>query len=404
MRLVVAVGSLLLLSSAALAQPADAELRGTLLAEPGGEPIGRALVQLLDAHGQPIAATLSAADGSFLFREASPAGSGVRRVRVRRLGFGEWTSEPVAPPVPGAPPLRLRVPVEPVELEPLQVVQGRRCDSPLEEARRAYDLYRAMVRSLEPVVWTEREGLLRFRVRVTGTIRDRDGEKPDRETIHPKAARLIDTATVLVERPFASPRPEDLAERGYVRVVQDSLSVYFAPTASVLVSESFRETHCFGMREPAEGPGIGLSFRPVLDREAADVEGVVWLGPGAREVHSVEFRFTKLDEHVERHDLRVLRARYQREVHRRRRPEGLHLDVHPLRLEEERFGGRLDFDVLADGRRITRRWELRFPFLGAWARRFGEDHRGPTIELWPYADDVIRRGEVLAVLETGGGR
>ena len=66
---------------------------------------------------------------------------------------------------------------------------------------------------------------------------------------------------------------------GYVRQAPRGQFDYFAPDAAVLLSSSFLDTHCFRLQDAPPGePGlIGLAFQPRQDRHLPDVDGVFWL-------------------------------------------------------------------------------------------------------------------------------
>ncbi|MDQ6828778.1 MAG: carboxypeptidase-like regulatory domain-containing protein, partial [Gemmatimonadota bacterium] len=140
------------------------------------------------------------------------------------------------------------------------------------------------------------------------------------------------------ENPFFSASPDSLARFGYVhlsREITDS-TIFYAPDAKVLLSESFVATHCLRTRTgDARHPrDVGLVFEPSSGRRAgvdgalhADVRGVLWVDGGTSELRTLEFTYTGL-------------------------PHGV---------SESHANGRVDFLRLAGGAVVVREWVVRAP-------------------------------------------
>ncbi|HUK64912.1 MAG TPA: hypothetical protein VLV15_16355, partial [Dongiaceae bacterium] len=140
------------------------------------------------------------------------------------------------------------------------------------------------------------------------------------------------TDTITDAQPFSTPAtPEDLAAYGYGVGGPNRDSVYAGPDADVLLSDAFARTHCFHVRLDAEKhPGlVGLAFTPARKVSFAEVMGVIWLDSASARLRSVEFRHTNLF------------------------PE-----ISPLH-----YGGRIEFEQLAGGPWIVRRWYIRLPVV-----------------------------------------
>ena len=85
--------------------------------------------------------------------------------------------------------------------------------------------------------------------------------------------------------PFESRPAEDLIENGFVqRDGRDFL--YYAPDASVLLSDAFLDTHCFKMVASRNEEGlVGLGFEPTGDEKSVpDIQGTMWLHPETAEL------------------------------------------------------------------------------------------------------------------------
>ncbi|HET9947320.1 MAG TPA: carboxypeptidase-like regulatory domain-containing protein, partial [Longimicrobiales bacterium] len=96
-------------------------------------------------------------------------------------------------------------------------------------------------------------------------------------------------------RPFESRPAEDLVARGFVQ--RDGRDwVFYAPDASVLLSDAFLDTHCFRLAEGEPGL-IGLAFEPTRDRgNATDIQGTLWLDAVDAELRWLEFDYWNLPD------------------------------------------------------------------------------------------------------------
>lgn len=400
------------------------ELRGVVVAAQTGEPVSGAFVELLRDLAEPapdspgrLDAVISGASGSFSLSVPNP---GLYYVRVQRIGFETWTSGPIEVPRDGAA-VRLAVPIAPIALPGLVATGSRRCDGDREELLRAYELYEDAVRAIEPVVWTESAGLHAFEVELgqqgpsafpSGTpiepehYEDYRRWRDEGERISTPAGdreaylRLMEATyprppdTVRVRRPIATLSSEDLAESGYVRVVDGDLR-YFAPTAATLASSHFREGHCFEVTKNEEG-WVGLRFQPVPGAVVPGVQGVLWLSADRTDPKRLEFEFTELRDIINEHEVPRIRSALRERLDAQIQG-GYRLSFRSTRMAGE-YGGRLEFERLGDGTGITRRWELRFPIL--WY--FMTNERGGTrFRAEPVALQMTRRGLVTAVLAPG---
>ena len=130
-------------------------------------------------------------------------------------------------------------------------------------------------------------------------------------------------------RPFQSVPPDSLARAGYVIAERDG-TVYRAPDADVLLSDSFAASHCL---ELAEGEGaqaawVGIAFRPAqLVRGIVDVRGTLWLDRRTSELRRLEFAYAGL----------------------------------PALLQYAKLGGLVEYTRLANGIWFASRWEIRMP-------------------------------------------
>ena len=109
-------------------------------------------------------------------------------------------------------------------------------------------------------------------------------------------AGLDQTRSVSAARPFRSLSPDSVATHGYVIESVDEVS-YYAPDASVLLSDAFAESHCFGIQSPPSSrpAEIGLSFRPKGERDGVnEIGGTFWFDRGTLALRQLEFRYTNV--------------------------------------------------------------------------------------------------------------
>jgi hypothetical protein len=147
--------------------------------------------------------------------------------------------------------------------------------------------------------------------------------------------RVIDEQRRFVRRytptPFVAATPEMLATTGFVEELATGGAQYYAPDATVLLSDPFLNTHCFRLRT-REDEGVrllGLEFEPIQGRDNAEVRGVLWLEEATARLRSIEYRYVN----------------------------------HPLRLPDSEAGGELAFTELPNGTWIVREWRIRMPNL-----------------------------------------
>ena len=294
---------------------------GTVVNEAGGAPVRGALVSLLDAAGKRVGSALTDAQGAFALR--APA-AGEFRVRAERVGMSSAASEPLPLAAGEARVLRLATRSVAVMLEGIQVQAGDRgcVVSPGAGASTAA-LWDEARKALDAAEFTREQKASVFAIRRYRRVLD-----PERFTVRQAEE---DSATGRYASPFTALPAEDLASGGYVRTRGDE-TLFFPPDASVLLSETFLDQHCFRVRRGrGENAGqVGLEFEPVRGRTLPDVRGVLWLDAANAELRTLDYAFTGVK---------------------------LGSDATP-------WGGRVHFDRLPSGGWIVRRWSLRMPQMG----------------------------------------
>ena len=319
---------------------------GIVVEEGTGAPIHGAMVILFDSTGAPVASTLSNAAGRFLVRVQRP---GLHYITVERVGYADWTTDRFEPQ-PGSEPLTIRVPVQAVRLQGLDVSAGRRCEVRPEEGKATARVWEEVRKALAAEAFTRAASLYRYTLIRYQRKLDRRGRKT-----------IEHTAAVLENLPaaFRSFPIQHLVAGGFVQVIEDSAE-YYAPDAEALLSDAFLDTHCFGLREGEDGEEdrIGLVFRPLEDREVPEIGGVLWLNAGTSELERLEFAYLNL--------------------------------TRSLQVAEP--GGEVAFTRLPDGAWIVRDWHIRMPHFepsGRFMRRTGYIEDGGFV--WAITDSAGRQ-------------
>ncbi|HEU0012208.1 MAG TPA: hypothetical protein VFQ45_00920, partial [Longimicrobium sp.] len=266
-------------------------------------------------------------------------------------------SEPVEVPAGATVEHRLRTRTERVVLPPVTTTgRPRRCAARPENALEAMRVWEEARKALSIHVLTEEAGRYRFRSRLS--VRHL--------SLNARAElSRVDTTVETVGRPFASLSAGKLQRAGYVEE-RGRRAVFHAVDAAAILSDEFVDHHCFGLRDGgAERPGmVGLTFVPLADRVAPDVQGVLWLDRATAELRLVEYGYTGL--------------RYRGHV--------------------DRIGGRMEFHRLPAGEFILRRWWVRAPLL----RQDESASWSPLSERARVSGLVQRGGDVLQVSTLAG--
>ena len=354
----------LLTIQSALAQT----VRGVLVEEGTRAPIEGGFVVLADEHGRGLGGgvgALSDASGRFVLRAPGP---GRYRLRAERIGFESTLSTLIELAVGETVDHVMVVPVQAVQLEELTVAADPVCDVRPDVGARTAEVWEEARKALSVVAWAESREILQYRL----VHHEREF---DPRTLRVRDERSWPSSWWTRGSPFRSLRPEELAEAGYVRSAEADSFVYYAPDAAVVLSESFAELHCFGIRVGGgdrEGL-IGLSFEPVPGRDLPDVEGVLWLDRKTAELRYLEYRYTRL----------------------------------PLPFRSEKIGGRVEFERLPSGVWIVSRWWIRMPIVWEYERlhplsdRFRlaliREEGGSVLDIRTAEGTLVRRGPVATL-------
>jgi len=264
------------LASGVRSQEATTELRIRLNGI-DSVPVNGALIALLNTRDSVVAEGLSTEAGTRVLR----APPGMYRVRVRRIGYLPFVSEPVS--LPRASGLLLNVESPRVVLERIVVNSKSPCGRNDPNA------------TALSTVWDEIDKALRSSQLTTEDLSGIGRARTYRKEISSDGTVTSADTTVFsitTQRPFGAIDPVTLASEGYVVGDQEKGWHYFAPDETVLLSEQFAATHCFRLvRQPDRTGQIGVSFEPVPRRQLADITGVLWVDQKTSELREIVFRF-----------------------------------------------------------------------------------------------------------------
>jgi len=320
------------LLAAACAAPLTAQVvEGRVVRASDSAGVASALVRLLDPLGQRVAQTSTWSDGAFSLTVPAP---GPYAIAVLRIGQRPWRS-PVLDLESGAVRrLTLAVPDEPIRLAAIPIETRSRCrTSPaegsvvaqlLEEADKALTVTR--------LAMERHEG--EYVVRLYQRLLYREAQT--------RLLRTADSVGILAGGqtwPIRSLPPDSLAVHGFVREDTDSGPVrytYFAPDATVLLSQWFIASHCFGVREGsgADTGTIIVTFRPE-GGGMADIEGQIVFAQQTLELRRLEWRYVR----------------------------------QPYWVDQEGAAGEMVLDRLPSGVYLPSRWWMRAPVSGVNRRR-----------------------------------
>ena len=323
------------------AQEPEADFRVRVEASDGSRIAG-ALIALMDSTQTVVREGVSNEDGMRVLR----APPGAYRVRVRRIGFLPYLSDPVSV-APGSDIL-LRVNSPRVLLQTIVVTSRSRCGA-IDSGER-----------ILAVVWDEVAKALRTSQLVARDFSDYSASFTYRKTLD---ARRVVVSSDTTFRPVGSTKPFSgrdasyLTTRGYVTGDEAAGWVIYAPDEAVLLSDQFAASHCFRVvRDKARKGEVGIEFKPVPGRQVPDIAGVLWVDERSAELRELIFRY-----------------------------------VNAGALERFRAGGFAGFRRVPSGSWIVDRWALSAPILEKSNKPFSdlkvtgyvEDGGGLTMRVKP---------------------
>ncbi len=354
---------LLVVLLGATAVSANAQVvRGRLVEADEEIGIGGAMIALVDREGRGLEQVLTRGSGIF---ELKVPGPGEYRLRADRIGYAVTWSSYFRLASGDTLAIRMLTRVEAVSLEGIEAEADRRCRLRPEEGLAVTRVWDEARKALSAAAWTGENSMYRYEMLRIKRYLDRKGHKVESEN--------RDYAQDLSDAPYVARPTDSLAAGGFARVSADE-SLYWAPDAGVLLSDSFLDTHCFKVEAGGDdAPGlVGLAFEPVSERDVPDIAGTMWLDPATAQLRRVEFRYVNLNI-----------------------PEAL-LAAFP--------GGRVEFRALPDGTWIVTSWSIRMPRSGVAIHPLTERPAAVLDGIAVESGKVLRvRGSEGIVFEGGAG-
>ena len=359
-------------SSGSVHAQATQEVRGNVIDGATGALVEGAMVLLFDADGQRVNGVLSGTSGFFRVDAPTP---GRYRLRVERIGYANTETELFDVAAGTVTRQDVTTSVKPVELAQLDVSGSTRCQIRPEGVATAI-VWEEARKALAAATWTEDREMYRL----TWMLFERE--------VAANGRRILDETRTFnrgfTPTPFVAMDPDLLANEGFVETLPGGGARYYAPDATVLLSDPFLDTHCFRLRDREEEGErlLGLVFEPMSGRDLPDVGGVLWLEEESGRLRSLEYRYVN----------------------------------HPLRLPTNDGGGDLVFAELPNGTWIVREWRIRMPYplqeldrqgrFRRWVINGYRDTGGvvqqATTNTGAIVMDVVRAGITGVVVDSAG--
>lgn len=345
----------LVLGIAAGAPPVQAQsVLSRVLDADTGAPVAGALAHLLDSHGETVRSILTDQIGRAMF---VGVGEGAYRIRVEMIGRATTDTAPFEVGSGATEQIEIRLPSSAIVLDGIEVSADQRCRIRPEDGLGISRVWDEARKALEAASYTDRSDVYRYSTALYERDLDRDARVVLRET--------SSTRQAFQRVPFESRPAEDLVDRGFVQTDDDGGTDYFAPDATVLLSDAFLDSHCFRLEQGSdESEGlIGVAFEPVSGhgRNIADIAGTLWLDRETAELRWLSYRYVNI-------------------------LPGLATDL---------IGGRVEFRRMPDGTWIVPEWWIRMPRLVQDREPTGQ----PRLRIDGYRQSG---GRVLEVRNTGG--
>ncbi|HEX7020538.1 MAG TPA: carboxypeptidase-like regulatory domain-containing protein, partial [Gemmatimonadaceae bacterium] len=253
----------------------------TLRATDHSASVRGAVISLLSQDGRTVAEALSIENGTRTLEAPVP---GTYRIRVRRIGYVPFVSQPVVLAAGQTARINLELPLSRVNLATMHIRSTfKACGGGFTGDQATSATWDQIRTALSADVLTERDTLVKLNVRHFVTR-----ERPNGEPYALEVKELGESGA----QPFGTADPATLSRAGYV-VRQVSGTTYWAPDPHVLLSPEFEREHCFRLitRHDSAGEQIGLAFEPTSDRDLADIRGTLWVRRADSHLQRLEYRY-----------------------------------------------------------------------------------------------------------------
>jgi hypothetical protein len=293
-------------------------LSGRVIDQATGAPVPAGFVRLIDASGTRVSEWLTNDAG--LYRVTAPA-PGRYRVRVERLGYQTFESEPFA--LDSTVVRDFRLPSAAIALPEITARSTTKCEKHDVMTPETALLWGEVRKALDLTSWTADNAAIKFDL--VDQLRYLDSRLNARG-----AGKKTYTSGVKHGSPFAALAKDSLIEKGFIQATTKGHYSYFAPDAALIMSEPFQETHCFLEKTEKKRPDlIGLGFEPAGMIKPYDVRGTLWIERVSGLLTSLEYTYDKL----------------------------------PVSAASNQAGGEVQFTRFDSGMWIVSGWSLRVPIM-----------------------------------------
>ena len=356
----------LLLLAAGIPIHADAQtVRGRLLDPDGVTGLGSAMVVLEDRNGTEVERALSRNNGLFQLKAPAP---GSYRLRAERIGYATTHTDFFDLAAGETITQNIVAAVQAITLEGIEAGGERKCTVRPAEGLAVTRVWEEARKALSAAAWTQERGYYQYEMMNVN------------RRLEPESRKVLGEERSYnrgyMQAPYVSRPADSLVNGGFARITPRE-SLYWAPDAEVLLSDSFLDTHCFNLRTDAEeAPGlIGLSFEPVPGRRLPDIGGTLWLDLSTSRLERLDFTYRNLNL--------------------------------PRTILTSGIGGTLEFEALPNGTWIVNSWRIRMPKAGMGTNLISGGGTAVLQEIIVQGGDVIRvhgnEGTVLEADDLGGG-
>ena len=264
-------------------------IRGRVLDATTNGPMAGAHVLLIDAAGTRVGRALTRDNGTFTIGAGV---AGTYTLRVEMIGRETKESHNLLLGPGETQQMEFALGLAPIALSGLEVRAEQQCEVRPSVGKLTHTVWEEARKALELEAAVREEGLYRFSIlrykRETDVTRKQvvaeDVQHINRFTGDPFAARDID---LLIDEGFFESRSDG--------------DFLYGPSADVLLSDRFLDSHCFFLRRDNEHEAqIGLAFEPVRGRRVPDIEGTLWIDEASAELRSLEFEYVHMPSGVAR--------------------------------------------------------------------------------------------------------
>ncbi len=334
---------------------------GTIVDGETGTPIATAYLALIRSDGTALAQALSDGQGRFTLRAPGP---GSFTLRAERIGLAPVVHGPFDLVEGETVRLELRAATQAISLAGVEVEARRQCVLDPEEAGTLGTVWEQARLALQVEALGRAEGIFRYRLEDHVRELAPDGRRVTAEQVRTRSGYRSAT--------YVSAPVDELMEEGWVR--EDPVTrewVFYAPDAEVLLSDRFRDAHCFNLAAHPEDPALlGLTFEPVSSARDRGLSGTLWMDRASAELRSLTFRYPGL-------------------------PGGVDAG---LALPRQAMGGEVEFLALPNGAFVVRSWHIRMPRIDETTVRI----MGRAEPRRVLAGVIEEGGEALEIRRVGG--